>query len=57
MSKKPSTQWTQQELFVVFIHKMYEEADLTIPDNFYPEDEAPRIANALRSQGMGIALD
>ena len=54
---KPKAKWTQQEVFVVFIHKMYEEAGLVIPDEFYPEKEAPRVANALRAQGMGIQLE
>ena len=54
---KAKTKWTHQEVFAVFIHKMYEEAGLTIPDEFYPEAEAPRVANALRAQGMGIQLE
>lgn len=54
---KPKTEWSAQEVFVVFIHKIYEEAGLTIPDDFYPEDEAPRVARSLRAQGLGIKLE
>ena len=49
--------WPFQETYLAFIRKMYEEACLTIPEDFYPEVEAPRLANALRAQGMGIQLE
>lgn len=55
--KRKHTQWAPRDSFAHFIYLVYQEAELMIPDEFYPEDEAPRIVDALRAQGMGIKLD
>lgn len=50
-------QWVPTYLFVAFIQELYKEADLVIPENFYPEIEAPRLARHFRAQGLGIKLE
>ena len=55
-NKMPKIKWTSEKTLAVFVHKMYEQANAQIPDSFYPEDEAPRLANLLRAQGMGIDI-
>jgi hypothetical protein len=55
--KRKHTKWVPRDSFAHFIYLVYQQAELPIPDEFYPEDEAPRIVDALRAQGMGIKLD
>ena len=50
-------QWVPTYLFVAFIQELYKEAGLVIPDDFYPEMEAPRLARHFRAQGLGIKLE
>ena len=57
MSKKEAIKWGSVHVYTAFIQLVYMEAGLTIPDEFYAEDEAPRVADNLRAQGMGIDLE
>lgn len=50
-------QWVPTYLFVAFIQELYKEAGLVIPEDFYPELEAPRLARHFRAQGLGIKLE
>ena len=54
--KNHKAKWSPLETFITFIWGIYKEAQMEIPSEFYPEDEVPKIVDALRAQGMGIDL-
>lgn len=39
-----------------FIQRVYDEAGLKIPDEFYSKKEASRIVDTLTAKGMGIDI-
>lgn len=54
------TRETYKERFLVlaeFTAKLYEEANLEMPEEFYAIDEAERVISALMCKALGILLE
>lgn len=45
------------DIYAQFIRKIYKQANLEIPDKFYPKIEAKRVAEALMLRGYGIRME
>ena len=56
-AKKKKIKWGELQVYIAFIDQIYCQADLEIPDVFYPEIESIRVADVLRLQGMGISTE